>query len=195
MLLINNLFGEYNAETSEGRGANAAANVVKYISEGKKIAEENTRKFLRGELTPENAIKNDAIETLASAYIPYTEIDEESGKMDLEYGLAFASVYLNSLDSDNDGAITVEEAGPCGNLIDQIDPTGKITKGKFLAWLVFQDCVEVYNGVISPQEAGRAMLWAVEDPGFVIEKLKEIYNKLNLGEKEREFHTPEPVRS
>lgn len=195
MLLINNLYGEYDAETSEGRGANAASNVVKYILEGKKIAEENTRKFLKGELTPENAVKNTAIEALASAYIPYTEINEETGQMDLEYGLAFASIYLNSLDSDNDGAITVNEAGPCGNLIDLIDPNGKITKGKLLAWLIFQDCIEIYNGVISPQEAGRAMLWASNEPEFVVNKLKEIYDKLNLREKEEKFEIPEPVRS
>ncbi len=195
MLLINNLFGEYDADTSEGRGANAAANVIKYIREGKKIAEKNSTKFLKGELSPENAIKNSALEILAKSYIPYTEINEETGKMDLEYGLAFASIYINSLDTDNDGAITVGEAGPCGNLIDQINPNGKITKGKFLAWLIFQDCIDVYNGVISPDEAGKAMLWAINDPKFVVEKLKEIYNKLNLKEKEEEFKVPEPVNS
>ena len=193
MLLINNLFGEYDAETSEGRGANAAANVIKYIEEGKKIATENTKKFLKGELTPDKAVRNSAIETLARAYIPYAEISEETGQIDLEYSLAFASIYINSLDTDDDGAITVREAGPCGQLIDQIDPNGKITKGKFLAWLIFQDCIEVYNGVISPQEAGKALLWASNDPNFVVKKLKEIYSKLNLKEKEEKFKTPQPI--
>lgn len=195
MLLINNLFGEYDAEKAEGRGANAASNVIKYIMEGKKIAENNSRKFLRGELSPEKAIKNSAIETLASAYIPYTEVNEETGEMNLEYGLAFASIYLNALDTDNDGAITIHEAGPWGKIIDLINPNGKVTKGKLLAWLIFQDCIEVYNGVISPQEAGRAMLYASNEPEFVVEKLKEIYNKLNLEEKEIDFEVPEPVRS
>ncbi len=193
MFLINNLYGEYDSTTSEGRGANAASNVCKYIKEGKKIAEENTRKFLKGELTPEKAVKNNALEKLAHAYIPYAEVSEETGQMDLKYGLAFASVYINSLNSRNDDSITVYEAGPCGQLIDQIDPSGRITKGKFLAWLIFQDCINVYNGVISPQEAGKAFLWANNDPNFVVEKLKEIYNKLNLKEKEEEFKTPQPV--
>jgi len=195
MFLINNLYGEYNPETSEGRGANAAFNVIKYIEEGKKIADENTRKFLKGELAPERAVQNSALETLSQSYIPYTEISEETGQMDLEYGLAFATVYINSLDIDGDEAITIQEAGPCGDIIDMIDPNGKITKGKFLAWLIFQDCIEVYNGVISPQEASKAMLWATSDPEFVIEKLKEIYEKLNLKEKEKEFKTPQPVNS
>ncbi len=195
MLLISNLCGEYNCETAEGRGANAAANVAKYIQEGRKIYEENTKRFLKGELSPLDALKNSAIETLASAYIPYAEINEETGQMDLSYSLAFASVYINSLDRDNDGAITVQEAGPCGHIIDQIDPNGKITKGKFLAWLVFQDCVDIYNGVISPQEAGKAVLWASNDPDFVVSKLRDIYYKLNLKEKEQEFVTPEPVKS
>ncbi len=195
MLLINNLHGEYDASTPEGRGANAAANLVKYILEGKKIAKENTLKFLKGELTPSKAVRNSAIEALASAYIPYTEINEETGKMDLEYGLAFASIYLNALDNDQDGVLTVKEAGVCGQIIDMIDNSGKITKGKFLAWLIFQDCIEVYNGVISPQEAARAMLWAGKDPRFVVEKLREIYERLNLRDKEEEFKQPEPVKS
>ena len=193
MLLINNLCGAYDPETSEGRGANAALNVVKYIHEGRKIAEENAKRLLKGEISLVDANKNSAIESLSKAYIPYTEINEETGQMDISYGLAFASVYINSLDRDNDGALTVEEAGPCANLIDQINPNGKITKGKFLAWLVLQDCVDVYNGVISPQEAGKALLWANSDPRFVIEKLREIYNKLNLQEKESEFQVPQPV--
>lgn len=193
MLLINNLHGNYDAETSEGRGANAAANVVKYIEEGKKIYEENTKKFLKGNLNLEKATKNTALEALAGSYIPYTEINEETGQMNLEYGLGFATVYINSLDTDDDGALTVQEAGPCGYIIDQINPNGKITKGKFLAWLIFQDCINVYNGVISPQEAGKAMMWAHKDPRFVIAKLREIYNKLNLQEKEEKFETPEPI--
>ncbi|HSA05764.1 MAG TPA: hypothetical protein P5556_01135 [Candidatus Gastranaerophilales bacterium] len=193
MLLINNLCGDYNSETPEGRGANAAANVIKYINEGRKIAEENTKKFLQGNLTPDNVLKNTALETLATAYIPYLEVSEETGEMDIEYGLAFAGVYINSLDKDNDGAISTLEAGPCGRIIDQIDPSGKITKGKFLAWLIFQDCIEVYNGVISPQEAAKAVQWACSDPKFVVEKLKDIYNRLNLKEKENTFKIPEPV--
>jgi hypothetical protein len=193
MLLISNLCGSYDSETPEGRGANAALNVIKYIEEGRKIAEENAKKLLKGEINIREANRNTAVETLSRSYIPYTEINEESGQMDISYGLAFASVYINSLDRDNDGAITVEEAGPCGRLIDQIDPNGKITKGKFLAWLVFQDCVDVYNGVISPQEAGKALLWASSDPRFVVEKLREIYNKLNLKEREDSFKVPQPV--
>lgn len=195
MLLINNLHGKYNAETSEGRGANAAANVVKYIVEGKKIYEENVKNLLKGKLSLENATKNSSLQALSTAYIPYTEISEETGQMNLEYGLAFATVYINLLDNDNDGALTVQEAGPCGYIIDQINPDGRITKGKFLAWLVFQDCIDVYNGIISPQEAGKAMVWINNDPKFVIEKLKEIYNKLNLKEKEEEFKTPQPVNN
>lgn len=193
MLLINNLYGDYNSETAEGRGANAAANVFKYIKEGKEITLENTRKFLDGKISMEMASRNTALEALSTAYIPYTEINEETGEMDLEYGLAFAGVYINSFDTDNDGAISIEEAGPCGELIDQINPTGKITKGKFLAWLIFQDCVEVYNGIISPQEAGKALQWANINPEFVVEKLREIYNRLGLSEKEELFRTPVPV--
>lgn len=195
MLLINNLFGEYDASTSEGRGANAASNVIKYIIEGKKIAEENAKKLLKGIISLEDACKNESIEKLAHCYIPYTEVKEGTGDLDLEYGLAFATVYLNALDTDNDGAITPQEAGPCGHIIDQIDPTNKITKGKFLAWLIFQDCIDTYNGVISPQEAGKALIMASNNPGFVIEKLKEIYNKLNLKEVENSFKTPEPVNN
>ena len=69
-----------------------------------------------------------------------------------------------------------------------------ITKGKFFAWLIFQDCVEVYNGIISPNEAGKALLWANNDPFFVVEKLREIYRRLKLEEKEESFVTPEPIK-
>lgn len=195
MLLISNLYGDYDPETSQGRGANAASNVVKYIEEGKKIAEENAKKLLKNEISLDDATKNNALEKLSECYIPYTEVNVETGDLNIEYGLAYASVYLSAFDRDNDGVITPAEAGPFGNIIDQIEPNGKITKGKFLAWLIFQDCVEFYNGIISPQEAGKALIWASRDPIFVINKLKEIYNKLNLKEKEECFKKPEPSKS
>lgn len=193
MLLISNLYGNYNSETAEGRGANAAANVIKYIIEGKKVAEQNAIKLLKGEISLKEAAYNSALEPLSRSYIPYTEIDEETGEIDLEYGLAFAAIYIKGLDRDGDGALTIEEAGPCGYIIDQIDQSGRITKGKFLAWLIFQDCIDVYNGIISPAESARAMVWASTDPVFVTEKLREIYNGLGLREKEEEFAAPEPV--
>ena len=194
MLLINNLYGQYNAETAEGRGANAASNVVKYILEGKKIIEQNAVKLLKGEIGLDEASRNSALEALSQAYIPYTEISEETGELNIEYGMAFTTVYLNAFDKDGSGVVTAEEAGQWGHLIDQINPNGKITKGKFFAWLIFQDCIEAYNGVISPNEAGKAMLWVNNDPCFVVEKLREIYRRLKLEEKEESFVTPEPIK-
>ncbi|OGI02043.1 MAG: hypothetical protein A2Y25_04085 [Candidatus Melainabacteria bacterium GWF2_37_15] len=194
MLLINNLYGEYDSETPEGRGANAASNLMKYFAEGKKIASENAKKLVKGIITMDEACKNSAIEKFSRAYIPYTEINEESGEINLEYGMAFSTIYLNSLDRDNDGVLPAEELGPIGHIIDQIEPDGKITKSKFLSWLIFQDCINVYNGIISPQEAARAVIWAANDPVFVIEKLKEIYYRLNLKAREESFRSPEPVR-
>lgn len=195
MLLINNLYGEYDANTAEGRGANAAANVVKYFKEAQKVASQKAQKLIKGEITLEEACKNEVIEKLAQAYIPYAEIDEETGEINFEYAMAFATVYVNALDKDNDGAIPAQEFGSLGHVIDRIDPTGYITTGKFLAWLIFEDSVDVYSGVISPQEGGKALVMANNDPLFVSDKLQEIYHKLNLKEKEETFATPEPVRS
>ncbi len=195
MLLINNLYGEYDASTAEGRGANAASNLMRYFIEGKKIAEEKARKLLKGEIDMEDACKNPAIEKFSTAYIPYAEIDEETGEIDLEYGLAFATIYLNTLDNDNDGILKADELGPVGYIIDQIEPTGRITIGKLLSWLIFQDCVDVYNGVITPQEAAKAFMWINNDPEFVVSKLREIYIKLNLKEKEEIFAEPQPVKN
>lgn len=193
MILINNLYGEYDSSTAEGRGANAAANIMKYFNEGKKIAQENTKKLVKGEISIEEALKNPALEKFSTAYIPYTEIDEETREADINYGMAFATVYLNSLSNDNTGRIPAHELGSIGHVIDQIEPTGFITRSKFLAWLIFQDCVSVYNGVISPQEAARSLIWANNDPFFVVQKLQEIYYSLSLKEKEETFLEPTPV--
>lgn len=195
MLLINNLHGEYNSETAEGRGANAASNLIKYVLKGKKLAEQNAYKLVKGEINVEEACRNSALESLSQAYIPYTEINEETGEINLEYGMAFATIYINSLDVDGDGAIDVEECGPAGYIVDQVDPSGKITRGKFLAWLIFQDCIDVYNGIITPQEALKAQMWAINDPVFVIQKLREIYYKLGLKEKEASFMAPVPIEN
>jgi len=193
MILINNLHGPYNAETSEGRGANAAYNVVKYFEEGKKIAETKVKQFMNGEIGLEEASRNSAIETLAKAYIPYMPIDEETGTPDLKYGLAYCSVYINTFDNDNDGALTPQEAGPFGHVIDFVAPYGKITAGKFLAWLIFQDCVNVFNGVISPQEAGTAMMMVQKDPAYVKEQLNIIYFGHGIDNFEQEFTVPQPA--
>jgi hypothetical protein len=194
LLLISNLCGDYDSETPEGRGANAAANVVKYIKEGKRISRENIKKFLSGELGVAESLENPAMDALATAYIPYMEVEEHSAKINLNYGMAFATVYINLIEEEKNAGVTPQQAGPNGEIIDQIDNSGRITPGKFLAWLIFQDCVDVYNGVISPQEASKAFEWGIMDPQFVIEKLREIYSQLNLKEKEKSFVIPEPVR-
>ncbi len=195
MLLINNLYGEYDASTSEGRGANAASNLMKYFEEGKKIAGMKAQQLLKGEIDITEACRNEAIEKFSSAYIPYTEINEETGELDLEYGLAFATIYINHLDNDKDGALRPEELGPVGHIVDQIDSNGKITKGKMLAWLIFQDCIDVYNGVITPHEAAKSYMWTSNDSVFVVNKLREIYSKLNLEKKELEFCAPQPIKN
>jgi len=195
MLLINNLFGEYDSTTSEGRGANAASNLMRYFEEGKKIAAKKAQQLYKGEIDINEACKNEAIEKFSTAYIPYTEISEETGEINIEYGMAFATIYISHLDNDNDGALRPEELGPVGHIVDQIDGSGRITKSKMLAWLIFQDCIEVYNGIITPHEAAKAYMWANNDPVFVVEKLKLIYSKLNLGEREMEFSKPEPVKN
>lgn len=195
MLLINNLYGEYDSNTAEGRGANAAANLTKYFIEGRKIAEEKAKQLLKGEIDLTEACKNQALEDFSRAYIPYTEISEETGELNLEYGLAFSAIYIEAFDRDKDGVLQSEELGPVGCIIDKIDNSGKITKSKLLAWFIFQDCIDSYNGVISPQEAARSFMWANNDPIFVVEKLVEIYDKLNLKEKENSFRVPEPVKT
>ena len=193
MLLINNLHGPYNAETSEGRGANTAHNVLRYIEEGKKVVEENAKRFMNGEIGLEEAVKNKSLETLSTAYITYMPVDEETSIPDFKYGLAFASVYISGFDRDNDGAITPQEAGPLGNIIDFTAPYGKITPGKFLSWLLFQDCTDFYNGVISPKEAGISMMLAQTEPEMVRDKLKTIYFGHGINQYEEEFTTPHPI--
>jgi hypothetical protein len=194
MILINNLHGPYNAETSEGRGANAANNVINYFEEGKKIAEQKARQFMNGEIGLEEATKNQAVETLATAYIPYMPIDEETGVPDYKYGLAYSSVYISAFDSDQDGALAPQEAGPFGHVIDFVAPYGKITPGKFLTWLIFQDCTDVYNGVISPREAGASLMMAQKDPAYVKDQLKVLYFGHGIDNFEQEFITPQPAK-
>jgi hypothetical protein len=194
MILINYLHGPYDSETSEGRGANAAYNVVRYIEEGKKIAEKKIKQLMRGEITFEEAKKNEPLETLARVYVPYMPVDEETGIPDYKYGLAFASVYLSAFDGDRDGAITPQEAGPLGHIIDFIPPYGKITPGKFLAWFIFQDCTEVYNGVISPKEAGLALMIAGKEPDYTQEQLKALYLGHGINKFEKEFVIPQPAK-
>jgi len=115
-----------------------------------------------------------------------------SETLNLRQGMAFASVYIKAFDKDNDGAMTVEEAGPLGGLIDSIDQSGKITAGKFLSWLIFQDCSEVLNGVLSPNEVSKSLLLVNNDPAFVVEKLKEIYEGYKIDDLERDFELPLP---
>jgi len=195
MILINNLHGPYNAETSEGRGANAAYNVIKYIEEGKKIAYEKAKAFLKGEISLKETTKNEALEKLATCYIPYMPVNEETGLPDLKYGLAFASVYISAFDKDNDGAITPQEAGPYGYIIDFTAPHGKITPGKFLAWLILQDCTDVYSGVISPKEAGQALTLVQSEPAYAQDQLKLLYFAHGLDSIEKEFVAPMPIRN
>lgn len=193
MILINNLHGPYDAETSEGRGANAAFNVIRYIEEGKRILEEKAIKLLKGEISIEETMKNEPLENLSKAYIPYMPVNEETERPDFKYGLAFSSVYISAFDSDKDGCITPQEAGPFGDVIDFVAPFGKITPGKFLTWLLFQDCTEFYNGVISPKEAGMSMMLVQREPEFVKNQLKKIYQGHGIDKLEEEFSFPHAV--
>lgn len=193
MLLINNLHGPYNAETSEGRGANAAHNVVKYVEEGRKISEEKLKQFIKGEIGIREVSQNKALEALSTAYIPYMPIDEETATPDFKYGLAYSSVYISAFDADNDGAITPQEAGPFGFVIDFVAPFGKITPGKFLSWLIFQDCINEYNGVISPKESSISSMVVRKDPDYVKEQLKAIYFGHGINQLEEKFTVPSPV--
>ena len=86
-----------------------------------------------------------------------------------------------------------QQAGPLGYVIDFVAPYGKITPGKFLTWLIFQDCVDVYNGVISPQEAYTALMMAQKDPERVKEQLKVLYFGHGINNLEQEFKTPHPI--
>lgn len=192
MFLINYLNGPFDFETSEGKGANAACQVLGHITKGKKQAEENLRKFLKGEISVDEAHKNDEFNVLSKAYIPYSSIDEETESLDLRQGMAFASVYIQAFDKDNDGAMTVQEAGPVGELIDSIDMNGKITPGKFLSWLIFQDCTDTLNGVLSPMEVKKALFVVNNDPEFVVEKLREIYKGYKIDKLEKDFELPLP---
>lgn len=193
MLLINNLCGPYNGNSSEGQGANAAHNVLKYLDEGKKIIMKKAAQYKNSRIPLQELKENAPLEALASAYIPYMPVNEETGVPDFEYGLAYAAVYVNYFDKDNDGAMTVQEAGPLGHIMDFISPENKITPGKFLAWLIFQDCTEVFSGVISPKEASMALMLAYKQPGYVMEQLRNIYLNHGLDKLEKEFTTPEPV--
>jgi len=192
MLLINSLNGPFDFNTSEGMGANTACQVLEYISNGKKKAEDNLRKFMKGELSAELVSVNEDFNNLSRAYIPYSSIDEDTEVLNLRQGMAFASVYIKAFDKDNDGAMTIEEAGPIGNLLD-IDQTGKITPGKFLSWLIFQDCSDILNGVLSPLEVQRSLMVANKDPQFVAEKLREIYEGYKIEKLERDFELPLPM--
>jgi hypothetical protein len=192
MLLINSLNGPFDFETAEGLGANTAYQVLNHIQKGKKKAEDNLNKFLKGEINAEQVSDNEDFDVLSRAYIPYSSIDEDTEVLNLKQGMAFASVYIKAFDTDNDGAMTVQEAGPVGQIIDSIDQTGKITPGKFLSWLIFQDCSDVLNGVLSPMEVKRSLLVVNNDPAFVVEKLKEIYNGYKINELERDFELPLP---
>ena len=193
MLLINSLNGPFDFNTAEGMGANAACQVLDFIKKGKQKAEDNLRKFLKGEIGLDKVSNNEEFNALSKAYIPYSSIDEETEELNLRQGLAFTSVYIKEFDKDNDGAMTVQEAGPLGGLIDEIDRSGKITPGKYLAWLIFQDCSDVLNGVLSPNEVSRAMLLVNNDPAFVVEKLREIYKGYKIDELERDFELPLPT--
>lgn len=194
MLLINSLTGPFDFNTAEGLGANTACKVLEYIEKGKKKAEDNLRNFLKGEINFDQVSKNEEFEALSKAYIPYSSIDEETETLNLRQGMAFASVYIKAFDKDNDGAMTVQEAGPLGSLIDTIDQSGKITPGKYLSWLIFQDCSDVLNGVLSPNEVSRSLILANNDPAFVVEKLREIYKGYKIDELERDFELPLPVQ-
>ena len=195
MLLINSLNGPFNADTVEGLGANVACQVVDIIKKGKKKAKENLKKFLKGEIGVSEMVRNENFSALSRAYIPYSSIDEDTERINLRQGMAFASVYINAFDTDNDGAMSIEEAGPVGGIIDSIDNSGKITAGKFLSWLIFQDCASVLNGVLSPNEINRALMVVNRNPAFVAEKLREIYKGYKIDELERNFELPLPKES
>jgi len=192
MFLINSLHGPFDANTAEGMGANTAVKVLELIATGKRKAEDNLRKFLKGEMKLEEVGQNDEFKALSQAYIPYSSIDEETEALNLKQGLAFTTAYINAFDKDRDGAMTIEEAGPMGRLIDSIDDSGFITPGKYLAWLIFQDCSDVMNGVLSPMEIARSLMVVNKDPEFVAEKLKEIYKGYKINELERDFELPLP---
>lgn len=192
MLLINSLNGPFDSTTPEGMGANVACQVVAFILSGKKKAEENLKKFLKGEISSEQMSRNESFSALSRAYIPYSSIDEETEAINLKQGMAFASVYIKAFDTDNDGAMTVKEAGPIGDIIDSIDNSGKITAGKFLSWLIFQDCSSVLNGVLSPEEIQRALLVVNRNPAFVAEKLRQIYKGYKIDQLDKDFELPLP---
>ena len=193
MLLINSLNGPFDFNTAEGLGANTACKVLEYIEKGKQKAEENLRKFLKGEIGFDQVSNNEEFNALSKAYIPYSSIDEETEALNLRQGMAFASVYIKAFDKDNDGAMSIQEAGPLGSLIDSIDQSGKITPGKYLSWLIFQDCSDVLNGVLSPTEVSRSLALVNHDPDFVVEKLKEIYQGYKINELEKDFELPLPT--
>ncbi len=195
MLLINSLNGPYDSNTAEGLGANAAYQIIEIINKGKLKADENMRRFLKGEIGMDEVAKNEEFEMLAKAYIPYSSVDEETESINLKQGLAFTTAYIKAFDKDNDGAMTIQEAGALGSLIDAIDNSGKITPGKYLAWLIFQDCSSVLNGVLSPREIAVSMMLVKKDPSFVVEKLKQIYEGYKINELEKDFELPLPEAS
>ena len=191
MLLINNLYGPYDSNTSEGRGANAAYNVTRYLEEGKQIIIKKAKEYKESKIPLQELSKNAPLEALASAYIPYMPINEETGEPDIEYGLAYASVYVEYFDKDNDGAMTVQEAGPLGYIMDFAGSQNRITPGKVLAWLIFQDCTQDFTGVISPNEATSAIVLAQKEPVYVMGQLRKIYFTYKLDRLEEEFTTPQ----
>ena len=150
------------------------------------------KRFLKGEINSQELSNNEEFSSLSRAYVPYSSIDEETQALNLRQGMAFASVYIKAFDQDNDGAMSIKEAGPIGNLVDSIDGTGKITPGKFLSWLIFQDCSEVLNGVLSPNEVKRSLSLVNKNPEFVAAKLKEIYKGFKIDELERTSELPSP---
>ena len=75
MLLINSLNGPFDFNTAEGLGANTACKVLEYIEKGKQKAEENLRKFLKGEISFDQVSNNEEFNALSKAYIPYSSID------------------------------------------------------------------------------------------------------------------------
>lgn len=128
----------------------------------------------------------------AQTKIQYIFFDNKTEKFSLDSGLAFARMFLwHAFDKDNDRIVKMEDLGPIGLFID-LDDDGMISPAEYLSFLMLQDNIDPsgFDAHITSFDMNFLMTLMLDKPKYIREKLKDIYNTLELDKKQDQLEMP-----
>ena len=167
------LINGWNMQQAYNNGNNNAIN--RGANTGKQVANLNAR-AASGDLS--------ALFQLMTSDIQYTT--QENGKFSIDGGLAYSKESLKGLDANRDGAVSTQEAGPIGGVID-LNNDGKISASENLAYTMYQDAAGNMDGVVTAQERMAADRALMADPAKARQQMSKLHEGHDLANREQQL--------